>query len=384
MPTPPPTEASLAKGIPSVLTALAWLMLVGARAFGGVGEALVALGIAGVVPLGLQLTSRVRCPQSATSSNEATHATQRTEMVRRAIALASPLGMASFAFPVGALAAALATPWLLATVLVGMLGLSRLGLERGPRSLAVLALDVGCLYLPIGGAWYWASRAGISPLGFHEPVVLFTATHFHFAGFAAPVVAGLVGIELGLGSAPADSQKGGPELAEPTSTALRRIHGLSACVVMGGVPLVAVGITVSRALEAPAAMLLGTGMLILASLLALTGLRRLFGPSNDPSLDPASRGRLVSFRRRLSGLLFVLSGLSLVGSMMLAIAFTLTGSAGRGAEASWIPYATMAAFHGIANAVGFAGCALLGFLVSPSRSSSRSSAVSAELGPMAP
>jgi hypothetical protein len=59
------------------------------------------------------------------------------------------------------------------------------------------------------------------------------------------------------------------------------------------------------------------------------------------------------------------SGFSLVGSMMLAIAFALTGSAGRGATDGLIPYATMAAFHGLANAIGFATMAFLGFFLSP-------------------
>jgi hypothetical protein len=56
------------------------------------------------------------------------------------------------------------------------------------------------LYLPIGGAWLVASRLGIQPLGFGDTIVLLTAVHFHFAGFAAPVLAGLAGRTVAAGT----------------------------------------------------------------------------------------------------------------------------------------------------------------------------------------
>src|SRR5260221_5129561 len=44
--------------------------------------------------------------------------------------------------------------------------------------------------LPVGGAWVFLSRSGVSVLGFQEPVPLLTAVHFHFAAFGALTVIG--------------------------------------------------------------------------------------------------------------------------------------------------------------------------------------------------
>ena len=63
-------------------------------------------------------------------------------------------------------------------------------------------------------------RAGLRPLGFPDLIVLLTAVHFHYAGFALPVLTGLVARVLG-----------GPAAG-------------AACLgVIAGVPLVAIGIT---------------------------------------------------------------------------------------------------------------------------------------------
>jgi len=309
----------------AALVVAGWLFLVGSRTFALLGEALVAFAIAVVVPLGVSAaapgdTARLR------------------GLAKRAVASAGPFGLASFVFPTGGVSAALALVWLGATCVVALAGLQRLVARRG-GPLEDIAVDVGHLYLPIGGAWLFASRAGISPMGFQEPIVLYTAAHFHFAGFAAPVVVGLVGRELEVGVA----ARSGP--------ASRFFYRVSAVVVLLGVPLVAAGITLSRALEAPASVLLGAGMLLLAMFLWLAALRRLFGG-----------GPLV---RRATALLLFVAGLSLVGSMLLAVAFTTTGSAGRDAGQGLIPLSTMVAYHGVANAVGFAAASLLAFVASP-------------------
>jgi hypothetical protein len=62
-----------------------------------------------------------------------------------------------------------------------------------------------------------------------------------------------------------------------------------------------------------------------------------------------------------------IAGLALVVSMTFAIAFALTSSAGRNAPESFVPYHVMARFHGLANALGFATCGLLGFALAPPR-----------------
>ncbi|HRH00083.1 MAG TPA: YndJ family transporter, partial [Polyangiaceae bacterium] len=159
--------------------------------------------------------------------------------------------------------------------------------------------------------------------------------------------------DLGVSAPPGAAGAAGPTV--------RRAHALATLVVLAGVPLVAAGITISRRLESPAALLLGAGMLVVSALLALAGLRRLLGRGAAPP------GPMGSLRARLSGALLLVAALSLVGSMNLAVAFALTGSAGRGAGPTQglISYSAMATYHGLANAVGFAGCALLAYALAP-------------------
>jgi hypothetical protein len=304
---------------------LAWVAMLAMRSFADVGEALVALGIACVVPLGVGLAAK------------------RDARVVLAVRVLAPIGLTGFLLAPGPLAGAAASAWLLATLVVGLAGAARIA-RRGALPIEELAIDVGHLYLPVGGIWLLASRSGHSLLGFHEPIVLYTANHFHFAGFAAPVVMGLVGRELGLRRAPDDAST--DALAGPF---VRRVYTVATCIVLAGIPLVAAGIQLSRSLEQPAAILLGAGMLGASMLLAVSGARRL-----------RARGL-----RRVSGVLLAISGASLVLSMTFAVLFALTGSATRGADAPWIPFSRMALVHGVANAVGFATLALAGFSLAP-------------------
>ena len=110
--------------------------------------------------------------------------------------------VASFALPPGRAAAALALPWLAITGAAALRGLGRL--RAGPRTPAWLCLGVGPVYLAVGGAWAVIARAGLCPLGFPDVIVLMTAVHFHYAGFALLV---LVGRAAG---ASADRRRGPP------------------------------------------------------------------------------------------------------------------------------------------------------------------------------
>ncbi|MFO0625458.1 MAG: YndJ family protein [Polyangiales bacterium] len=298
--------------------ALLWAVMLAAGVFRSAGEGLVALAVGCAVPLGVSVSARA---MTAGAEDRA---------LQRGLALAAPFGLVSFGVDVGALAGALAGVWLLATLAVALRGWQRLAL-RGPTPLAGLAVDLGHLYLPVGGAWLVASRGGFPVMGFYEPIVLYTAAHFHYAGFAAPVVLGLLGLSMFPQGVSAPGARGVP-------------YRLAAVVVMAGVPLVAVGITVSRSLESPSAVILGAGMLVASWLLQREGLRRWRGVAG-----------------RVSGALLAFAGLSLVLSMGLAVAFALTGSAGRATPGGRISFTFMAQVHGAANALGFALCALVGF-----------------------
>lgn len=297
----------------------AWALASGAGFFPDRGTQLVALAPVTILPLGLALLPRAGAPAPAAHG-----------LAAGAVLIAGPCALLAALLAPGPRAAALAAPWLAATLLVGLVGLLRLR-SRGIGPLHELALDAAMLYLPVGGVWFLASRAGVALLGFREPIVTFTAAHFHYAGFAAPTVVGLLGRALGKGA----------------SDVFYR--GVAVIVILG-IPLVAAGIQLSRALEFPAAIVLSIGMLGAAALLVRTGIGAvLAGPAVN----------------RLSGTLRILGGAALVFSMLLAALFASTGSATRGASEPLIPYAQMAELHGVANALGFSLLALLGFTLAP-------------------
>ena len=80
-----------------------------------------------------------------------------------------------------------------------------------------------------------------SYLGYGDTIILLTAVHFHFAAYAAPILAGLAGRKL--------SEKGN----------LNRAFKLVPIGIIAGTPLVAAGITFS-----PVVALVGTVMISVA------------------------------------------------------------------------------------------------------------------------
>ena len=152
-----------------------------------------------------------------------------------------------------------------------------------------------------------------------------TAAHFHYAGFAAPVILGGVGRAFAL--------------AEAKTALTYRMATLTVCA---GIPLTAIGITTTHAVEATAAVLLACGMLLACVLLVAVVPRR------------------AAPRSMVAAALFALAGLALLGTMGLAATFALTSSAGRSSTFSGpLSVHTMIDLHGGGNALGFALCALV-------------------------
>jgi len=167
--------------------AVIWLGLVVSSSFsaGALGNVklFLALAFLVVVPLCLRLLSTLR--------RDGTHA-----FWYRAVVYAQPIAAASaivsFFVTAGTTALLLALPWFVLTLSVAGFGLWRF-LPRGACPAEELLLDAGALYLPVGGFWLVASRAGANPLGFDGVIVALTAVHFHYAGFVLPVILGMTG-----------------------------------------------------------------------------------------------------------------------------------------------------------------------------------------------
>jgi hypothetical protein len=227
--------------------------------------------------------------------------------------IAAGSAAASFFLATGPRAALLAFPWLVFTLAAAVFGLVRLvprGLSRAPEETCI---DAGLLYLPMGAVWLLLSRAGAAPAGFGEPIVVLTAVHFHYAGFAAPILAGLAGRRL--------------LHASPSS---RRAFSFAAAGIVLGMPLVAAGIAASPVLEMTGVVVFVTSLLALAGLLAF---------------------RVVpQVEHRTARALLAVSALSLTVTMPLAMAYGV----GELLRDPLVTIPEMVRWHGWINALGFA------------------------------
>jgi hypothetical protein len=299
----------------AALGGLAWLLLFGVALPGDLMVATIArlllLAVLVVTPLALPL---------ATPPAGATYAalTYRAALILQPFAAA--LVVVAYLMPAGLPAALLASGWLLLTGLAALTGLLRL-LSRRNAHADELCIDAGLLYLPVGAVWMLFNRLGFGPLGFGETIVILTAVHFHYAGFAAPILTGLAGRRIAR-----------------VRPALWPLFRLVAAGVIAGIAMVAAGITLARftpAIEVAAAVLFAASMLALAALVLLV-------------VVPAMRDRPAQ-------MLLAVSAASLLVTMLLAGGYAL----GRFASVPLIDIPRMVQFHGWLNALGFVLCGLL-------------------------
>jgi hypothetical protein len=274
-------------------------------------DALLSFAPLVLVPLGLSLRDA--------SPEPALH-----RWGRLAQPAAAALVVASFFREPGAAAAALAAPWLAVSGLLATAALLSL-FSRDLRRPDTLCLDAALLCLPVGAGWLLASRFGLTPMGFGEPIVILTAVHFHYAGFTTMLLVGLTGRFL----------EARPALLLPVS-----------CGALLGPPLLAAGITLSPALEVAASAL------VVATLLGYSVLAGLL-----------LRPRL---RTAASRWLLAVSAAAPLVSMAWAGAYALLEFLG----SQEIGIVQMARNHGAVNALAFGLCGLLGFWRATSGSAS--------------
>ncbi|MEJ8641262.1 YndJ family protein [Streptomyces sp. MS1.HAVA.3] len=279
---------------------------------------IVTLGMFCVVPAGLRLIDPVGLRRTA----------------RLWPLLAAP-GALCLWLPRGGAATALAA--LYAAACLALAARAPVRLLRG-RSLAPpeIAVATALVSPSIAGAALVAERAGYRLFGFDLDILALTVPHFHFAGFAAALVAGLV-------CRAAQGRDPGGRGLQGRSAGGRRLRGRSA----GGLPhwaaysvpagtlLVLLGYFVGDWAELVGAVVLTGGMWAVA-LLTWRDVR-------PGARDRGTRTLLAS------------SAAVLVATMLLA----LWWAAG---EATGIAHPTltwMAATHGLGNALGFALCSVL-------------------------
>ena len=241
----------------------------------------------------------------------------RLQLLPRAVRVAQPvfaaLVVVSFLSRTGIAAALLAVPWLLLGATCGVIGLLRLR-RGGVRHVDELCLHAALVYWPVGCLWLVISRLGVNPLGFSDDIVLLTAVHFHFAGFAALTMLGMTGrFAQGL------------------------LFRVTAWGAITGIPSLALGITFSPSLECAAALLLASSLVSAAGLTVFVVLPRV--------------------THRTARVMLAVSAASVVAAMLFAGIYALGKYNGR----DWLDIPEMAAVHGVINAVGFSLCGLVGW-----------------------
>lgn len=274
-------------------------------------EKLLLLAPLVIVPLGLLLI--------ASPNRHGRHA-----LPYRAAVFAQPFGammaVCSFLLPQGGWAALLASGWLMVTGLIALSGLARF-LSREAIRVEEICIEAGLIYVSVGGVWLVISRLGYQPLGFGDTIVLLTAVHFHYTGFAAPVLAGLAGRRA---------------LSRESSTRTRRMFQAASFGIIAGTPLVAAGITLSAPLLGLAgALVVSTGLWLLAAIVLVR-------------IVPALQSRLAQ-------ILLVVSSISSTIAMALACAYAYSIVS----KQLIINIPHMAMSHGVMNALGFSVCGLL-------------------------
>lgn len=224
--------------------------------------------------------------------------------------------LGAFFLPTGPWSGLLTLPWAALCAILALAGLFSLALRDDGLGAPQLLIAAGFQFLQVGAAWLFASRWGLGPMGFTEPIVLLTAVHFHFTGFAGSLVAAAASLRI---RAPGRA----PLLAA------------AALGMVLGTPLLAVGFVFSPSLKFAASLLLAASF---AGLAALT---------------LASLPALARPARALLGV----SSASVLAGMALAAAYSVGELRGAATiELSWMPLT-----HGVLNGLGFCLCGLLGW-----------------------
>jgi hypothetical protein len=219
-------------------------------------------------------------------------------------------GAASLWLPRGWAAAILAGAYAVMTVALAVAGLLRWTRRpsAAPRDLALLT----ALVAPsVAGVSLVAERYGVELFGFRLPTLTLTVAHFHFAGFAAALIAALL----------CSSRRGAAAAS------------VAALCVPAGLATVLAGFFVGPAVELAGTVVLTVGLWLMAWLIWRE--------------RGAGEGRART--------LFAVAAVVPVGTMALAVAWALGRAVG-------LPHPSidwMVATHGVANAVGFALCAVL-------------------------
>ncbi len=263
-----------------------------------------------IVPLGLELTRRLDAQFHAPVAEKLALRIQLPAAFAAALSFycRAPLAIAS-----------LAVLWLTFVVILAVGRLWRV-LRTRSHTFDELCALLAFAYLAVAAAWFMASRLGWHPMEFREPIVLLTAVHFHYAGFAAAILVRAFRRLLKQGF---------------VQTLLYRVAAAGA---LGGPALLAAGFVIGPTLKLVAVLLVALGEIALAACFVVS----------IPGVTEAS-ARILLF----------ISAASVAVAMCLAALWTV----GEFPRQPFLDIARMAAWHGSLNAFGFTFCGLAAFVL---------------------
>jgi YndJ-like protein len=275
---------------------------------------LLGAGPVVVVGLGLPLAERLVAAPGA------------LRLTRRAQPVGAALAVVALALEPGAVAGLVACGWLAVCVAATGGGAllawrRRVGARGDVGAVAVLTVLAGLAFLSVGGSWLVISRFGWRPLDLSTDIVRLTAVHFHYAGFALPV----------LGAAALRARPG---------AAARRVLEVACGAAVVGPPVVAAGFTTEWAL-------LQVGGAVVVTVAA-------WGVAAGTAAEVV---RSLARDNRGAALLLGLSSVSPLVAMVLAVQWAL-------AQHAAIPALSvddMARTHGLLNGLGFVIAGLAGW-----------------------
>ena len=200
--------------------------------------------------------------------------------------------------------------YLLVTFWIARIGVDRF-LNRGFTNTAELMVDLGLVYLAIGGMWFLA-YIGNFDTGFSEMTTWLTAIHFHYSAFMLCISVGLLG-----------------------RVRMTKLYKISALIIATGPMTVAIGITFSHTIETVSVAL------YVGAIYALTfySFRLKF---------PAAQGWIVRIP-------FVTLCLTILGSLLYAY--------GNFSGKTVVTIPDMLEFHGFLNCLLFGSYTVIGWAV---------------------
>ncbi len=198
------------------------------------------------------------------------------------------------------------------TVCIALYGMSRF-FRRGFTNIEEFSIDLGMIYIALGGGWYFAYVADIDT-GFTPLLTWLTGIHFHYSAFLLPIFIGLLG-----------------RLYKP------RFYSLFSILLLAAPMVVAVGIMFSRWIE------------LLSVILYIVGLAGM--------ITIAWRTR---FPIRAQKWLIVTSFTSLGVTILFSVLYVL----GNGFGLTSVTIDFMLRFHGILNCIVFALFGIVGWSMS--------------------